>query len=146
MAKCLANACRNYQQWRDERPNDYQLWREVLTGAAPLANAERLRRDENDHLSRDEVKVMDLTPRDCYGTLVIDANGEHEFLDISADRDHLRQRIGSAYEVRRRLDAIEKTTHRTLTPPLNVGTVYIDEDGRANSGTVELWECVALEA
>lgn len=34
MSKCVENAVRNYQQWRAERPDDYQLWLDAIHGGA----------------------------------------------------------------------------------------------------------------
>lgn len=145
MAKCLANARRNYQEWRDERPDDYQLWRDVLKGDTQPRDADRPGATRTNTQDRNEDTMIDLTPTDCYGTLVVDANGTSQFLDILAEREHLRERITNAYEVRQRLEAVEKKTHKKLTPPLRIGTIYINADGRGDPTTIEWWDSLTLE-
>lgn len=63
LSKCIDHAAHSYRQWRDERPDDYQLWRELIytprtttTGSVDVSNnnPSRLEDDQHGHSYRDE--------------------------------------------------------------------------------------------
>lgn len=136
MAKLLSMALRNYQQWRTERPDDYQLWRDVLKGVTPRTTTTGSVNVSNNHPSRLEndtmVKTRCYAPRNCWGTISVDAVGTVVWHDIAAT-----------------LEGVEDRFHRFDVPddavePVRWGYIPIDDSGEGVREKIQWVEPTAV--
>jgi hypothetical protein len=99
LSKCIDNAARCYRQWRDERPDDYQLWRDLLytprmttTGSVDVSNNNPSRL-ENDPMVATAKETCSYAPRNCWGTISVDAMGTVVWHDIATSLEGVQDRF-----------------------------------------------------
>lgn len=87
-----------------------------------------------------ETKGRSYRPRNCYALVVIDANDDLHFLDICATREGLRARTPTVAMLYQTVERFEEATGVPTWTPFRAGSVYLDENGAASLGTLELWD------